>query len=374
VLAQLDITKSFDVYCDASDTGLGCVLMQEGRVIAYSSHQLRPHEEHFPTHDLELTAVVHALCTWRHYLLGNVAHIFTDHKSLKYFFTQADLNMWQRRWLELIKDDDLEIHYHPGKVSVVADTLGHKAHCNYLPVVSISGEGLGVRITPIMAQYNVILTPVLRGELIAAQSIDAGVAHIKRRLTEGDPKVNCFHVDEEGTPWFMDCLVVPKNHELRKKIFVEAHTSKYSNHPGSTKMYHDFKTQFWWTRLKLKTARYVAECDMCQRVKANHMSPAGLLQPLSIPARKWEDISMDFIVGLPLTSRKFNSSWVIVDRLPSLLILFRCTPSTGLRSMLNCMFLVSCVYMASRIISLLTEGPSLLLASGSSCMLPWGRV
>jgi hypothetical protein len=200
VLAQLDITKSFDVYCDASDTGLGCVLMQEGRVIAYSSHQLRPHEEHFPTHDLELTAVVHALCTWRHYLLGNVAHIFTDHKSLKYFFTQADLNMWQRRWLELIKDDDLEIHYHPGKVSVVADTLGHKAHCNYLPVVSISGEGLGVRITPIMAQYNVILTPVLRGELIAAQSIDAGVAHIKRRLTEGDPKVNCFHVDEEGTP------------------------------------------------------------------------------------------------------------------------------------------------------------------------------
>jgi hypothetical protein len=95
-----------------------------------------------------------------------------------------------------------------------------------------------------MAQYNVTLTPMLRGEIIAAQSIDAGVAHIKRRLTEGDPKVNCFCVDEKGTLWFKDHLVVPKNHGLRKKIFDEAHTSKYSIHPGSTKMYHDLKAQF----------------------------------------------------------------------------------------------------------------------------------
>jgi hypothetical protein len=142
VLAQSDITKSFDVYHDASGTGLGCVLMQEGRVIVYSSHQLRPHEEHYPTHDLELAAVVHALCSWRHYLLGNVAHIFTDHKSLKYFFTQPDLNMWQRRWLELIKDYDLEIHYHPDKANVVANALSRKAHCNHLHAVGISGKNL----------------------------------------------------------------------------------------------------------------------------------------------------------------------------------------------------------------------------------------
>jgi hypothetical protein len=115
MLAQPDITKSFDIYCDASGTRLGCVVMQEGHVIAYSSHQLRPHEEHYPTHDLELATMVHALRTWRFYLLGNVAHIYTDHKSLKYIFTQADLNMRQRKWLELIKGYDLEIHYHPGK-------------------------------------------------------------------------------------------------------------------------------------------------------------------------------------------------------------------------------------------------------------------
>jgi hypothetical protein len=106
VLAQQDIEKPFDVYCDASGSGLGCVLMQEGRVIAYSSRQLCRHEEHNPTHDLELVAVVHALKIWRHYLLGNICHVYTDHKSLKYIFTQSELNMRQRRWLELIKDYD----------------------------------------------------------------------------------------------------------------------------------------------------------------------------------------------------------------------------------------------------------------------------
>jgi hypothetical protein len=217
--------------------------------------------------------------------------------------------------LELIKDYDLEIHYHPGKANVVADALSHKAHCNYLPDVGTSGEESSVWIIPIMAQNNVILTPVLREEIITAQSGDTGVTHIKRRLTEGDPKVNYFHVDEEGTLWFKDRLVVLKKHGLRKKIFDEAHTSKYSIHPGSTKMYHDLKAQFWWTRMKRETTRYVAECDTCRRVKADHMRPARFLQPLSISAWKWEDISMDFIVGLPLTGRKFNSTWVIVNRL-----------------------------------------------------------
>jgi hypothetical protein len=134
VLAQPDIGKPFDVYCDASGSGLGCVLMQEGRVIAYASRQLRHHEEHYPTHDLELAAVVHALKIWRHYLLGNTCHLYTDHKSLKYIFTQSELNMRQRRWLELIKDYDLEIHYHLGKANVVADALSRKASCHCLTV------------------------------------------------------------------------------------------------------------------------------------------------------------------------------------------------------------------------------------------------
>jgi hypothetical protein len=110
VLAQPDVSNPFDIYCDASGIGLGCVLMQD-RVTAYASRALRTHEQNYPTHDLELAAVIHALKIWRHHLMGTKCHIYTDHKSLKYIFTQADLNMRQRRWLELIKDYDLEVHY-----------------------------------------------------------------------------------------------------------------------------------------------------------------------------------------------------------------------------------------------------------------------
>jgi ribonuclease HI len=136
VLAQPDNSKPYEVYCDASGTCLGSVLMQENRVIAYASRALRPHEKNYPTHDLELAAVVHALKIWRHYLMGTCCNIYTDHKSLKYIFTQADLNMRQRRWLELIKDYDLEMHYHPGKANVVADALSRKSHCYCLSTES----------------------------------------------------------------------------------------------------------------------------------------------------------------------------------------------------------------------------------------------
>jgi hypothetical protein len=104
--------------------------MQEGRVVAYASRQLRKHELNYPTHDLELAAMVHALKIWRHYLIGHKCEIYIDHKSLKYIFTQSDLNLRQHRWLELIKDYDLKVHYHPDKANVVADALSRKSYVN----------------------------------------------------------------------------------------------------------------------------------------------------------------------------------------------------------------------------------------------------
>jgi hypothetical protein len=147
----------------------------------------------------------------------------------------------------------------------------------------------------------------MRDEIIAAQKNDEGMTHLRRKLSEGDPKVNCFCEDAEGTLWFKDRLVVPKKEALKKKILDEAHTSMYSIHPGSTRMYHDLRQQFWWTRIKRETTRYVSECDTYRKVKADYMKPVGLLQPLSIPDWRWNDISMDFIVCLPLTPRKFDS-------------------------------------------------------------------
>src|SRR6266480_1915828 len=140
-----DVTKPFDVYCDASKLGLGCVLMQEGKVIAYLSRQLKPHEQNYPTHDLELAAVVHALKAWRHYLMGNRCEIYTDHKSLKYIFSQKELNMRQRRWIELIKDYDIRIHYHPGKANVVADALSREP-CSLSTIIKAQQPLLGEEI------------------------------------------------------------------------------------------------------------------------------------------------------------------------------------------------------------------------------------
>jgi hypothetical protein len=132
VLIMPDMEKPFSIYCDASGQGLGCVLMQDGHVVAYASRQLRNQEEKYLTHDLELAAVVHALKIWMHYIIGKRCEVYSDHKSLKYIFTQPDLNLRQRRWLELIKDYDLGINYHLGKANVVADALSRRCHLNML--------------------------------------------------------------------------------------------------------------------------------------------------------------------------------------------------------------------------------------------------
>jgi hypothetical protein len=303
VLAQSDIEKPFDVYCHASGSGLGCVLMQEGRVIAYASRQLRRHEEHYPTHDLELAAVVHALKIWRHYLLGNICHLYTGHKSLKYIFTQSELNMRQKRWLELIKDYDLEIHYHLGKANVVADALSHKASCLYLTLRTSNTtlcqemEMLNLGIIQYGTLTQLKLESVLLQRIIDAQRTDKGMKHIHEKI-EGD-KANCFRKDDKGILWFNDRIVVPKDAEVHQQILDEAHLSRYSIHPGSTKMCKDLKQHYWWTKMKIEIARYVARCDTYRRVKAIHMKTAGPLQSLAIPTWKWEELAWISLWGCP---------------------------------------------------------------------------
>jgi hypothetical protein len=202
ILAQPDIEKSFDVYCDACGSGLGCVLMQAGRLIAYASRQLCRHEEHYPTHDLELAIVVHALKIWRLYLLANICHSYTDHKSLKYIFTQSELNMRQRRWLKLIKDYDLEIYYHPGKANVVADALSRKASCHCLTVSSSDTtlcqemEKLNLGIVPQGTLTYLKLESVLLQRIIDAQRTDKGMKYIHEKMEVG--KAKFFRKDDQG--------------------------------------------------------------------------------------------------------------------------------------------------------------------------------
>jgi hypothetical protein len=253
--------------------------------------------------------------------MGNRYNIFTDHKSLKYIFTQSELNMRQRRWLELIKDYDLEVHYHPRKANVVADALNRKVHCNHLELEPVSDplceemRRLNLEVVQQGNIYTLAVESNLYDRIVTAQRNVEDMQIIKQKLAEGDPKSNCFQKDHQDVVWFRKCLVVPVDPEIKKIILDEAHRSKFSIHPSSTKMFQELKQKFWWSNMKVDIAKYVAKCDTFHWMKASHLKSTGVLQPLSIPMWKWDDISMDFIVGLPLTARKKDSIWVIVDKL-----------------------------------------------------------
>ena len=157
VLAVPDGKSKFEVYTDACIVGLGAVLMQNGRVIAYASRQLKPHEKNNATHDLELLAIVFALKIWRHYLLGEKFELFTDHKPLKYLFSQKDLNLRQQRWVEFLASYDLDILYTPGKANVVADALSRNAVLSLLEVVPSLIERISSK-----QEYDKILRRIIK--------------------------------------------------------------------------------------------------------------------------------------------------------------------------------------------------------------------
>ena len=181
------------MYCDASKDGLGCVLIQSGRVVAYGSQQLKNHERNYPTHDMELAAIVFALKIWRHYLYGERFEVFSNHKSLKYIFTRRDLNIRQRRLMEYLEDYDFTLHYHPGKANMVVDALSRKSWGVLASVASREWQMLKI-VRQIGLQYNgqtqgvlgsLVATPSLLSRVIESQGQDAETVSIRDRVQSG---------------------------------------------------------------------------------------------------------------------------------------------------------------------------------------------
>ncbi|GJV05603.1 putative reverse transcriptase domain-containing protein, partial [Tanacetum coccineum] len=297
ILALPEGSENFVVYYDASHKELDAVLMQKEKVIAYASRKLKIHKKNYTTHDLELGAVVFALKMWRHYLYGMKCVVFTDHKSLQHILDQKELNMRQRRWLELLSDYDYEIRYHPGKANVVADGLSRKEQI----------KPLRVRALVLTTGLN-LLVQILNAQVEARKEENYGTKDLGGMIKKLKPRA-------DGMLRLRNRSWIPCFGNLRTLIMHESHKSKYSIHPGSDKMYQDLKKLYWWQNMKSEIATYISKCLTCAKIKAECKKPSGLLVQPVIPVWKWENITMDFITKLPKSLSGQDAIWVIVDRL-----------------------------------------------------------
>ncbi|GKA79074.1 putative reverse transcriptase domain-containing protein [Tanacetum coccineum] len=245
----------------------------------------------------------------RHYLYRTKCTVFTNHKSLQHILNQKELNMRQRRWLELLNDYDCEIRYHSGKANVVADALSRKERDQPLRVralVMTIGSDLPKRI--LNAQIEARKPKNIKKEDVGGMLLENAKDPRKVRMKKLEPRA-------DGTICFNGRSCLPCYGNLRTVIMHKSHKSKYSIHQDSDKMYQDMNKLYWWPNMKADIATYVSKCLTCAKVKAEHQRPSGLLLQPKIPEWKWDNITMDFVTKLPKSSQGYDTIWVIVNRL-----------------------------------------------------------
>nr|GEV99924.1 retrotransposon protein, putative, Ty3-gypsy subclass [Tanacetum cinerariifolium] len=299
--AILELLKKEKLYAKFSKSEFW--IPKREKVIAYASRQLKVQEQNYTTHDLELGSVVFALKMWKHYFYGTKCTVFTDHKSLQHILDQKELNMRQRRWLELLSDYDCNIRYHPRKANVVADALSRKERIEPLQVRALVMT-IDLNLPRQILEAHI---KALKPENLEKEDVGGMIRRDipKEKLEPCVDRTLCLN----GRSW------LPCYGDLRSMIMHESHKSKYSIHPGSDKMYQDMKKLYWWPNMKANIATYVSKCLTCVRVKAEHQRPSRLLVQPVIPEWKWDNITMDFITKLPKSPQCFDTIWVIMDRL-----------------------------------------------------------
>nr|GEY88940.1 putative reverse transcriptase domain-containing protein [Tanacetum cinerariifolium] len=296
ILALPKGADDFVVYCDASNQGFGCVLMQRNKVNAYASRQLKIHEKNYTTHDLEFGAVVFALKMWRHYLYRTKSVIYTDHKSLQHIFNQKELNMHQRRWIELFCNYYCEIRYHPGKANIVADAFSRKERAKPRLVRAMS-----------MTIHSSIKAKILEAHSEASKNTSTPTEMLKGLDKQLERK-------EDGGLYLAERIWVPVYGNLRTLIMNVAHVTRYFVHPGADKMYYDLRGLYWWPGMKKDIAMYKALGTRLDLSTAYHPETDGQSERT---IQTLEDIlracAMDFggnwDTHLPLVEFSYNNSY-----------------------------------------------------------------
>ncbi|MCH79797.1 Ty3/gypsy retrotransposon protein, partial [Trifolium medium] len=290
VLKLPDFTKPFILETDASGTGVGAVLGQQGNPIAYFSKKLSPRRQKQSAYIRELLAITEALAKFRHYLLGHKFIIKTDQKSLKSLLDQSLQTPEQQAWLHKFIGFDFQIEYKPGKENIPADALSRMYMLSWSEA-----------------------KPQFLQALSTALQTDNEMLNIMKACQQQEEEYKLYSV-RDGLLLWKDKLVIPNKPELINQILTEFHTSHIGGHAGITRTIARIQAQFFWKNMRDDIKNFVQQCIICQQAKAVHTKPAGLLQPLPIPTQVWEDIAMDFITGLP-NSFGFTVIMVVIDRL-----------------------------------------------------------
>jgi len=250
ILSIADPDKEYVVCTDASKEGLGGVLMQEGKVIAYESRKLKEHEQKYSAYDLELAVVIHALKMWRHYLMGRKFLLLTDHHSLTNYFSQPTLNARQARWTYFLSTFDFDIKHLQGKENRVADALSRKVQSLYQ--ISLS------------SWKSTLLETIQK-----TAEHDAEYQQIKQQLKQGNGEGNQqkFELDNVGVLYYKGRIYIPNQSQIKNLILDEFHTSHYAGHPGYQKMITAIRRNYFWPGMKKDVTEYLAQCLECQQIK-----------------------------------------------------------------------------------------------------------
>ncbi|KAK8919251.1 hypothetical protein KSP39_PZI022114 [Platanthera zijinensis] len=293
VLTLPDFTQEFVVETDASGVGVGAVLMQGGRPIAFYSKALAPRTLGLSVYEKEMLAVIHAVALWRPYLLGRRSKIRTDHQSLKHFLEQRISSPLQQKWVTKLLGYDYEIEYRPGKDNRVADALSR------LP------EGALAHISmPQLESMDEIQEEVQR---------DSELRVIVENLRQAREAAPGYHLQNDRL-YYQGRVVIPAQSAWRTVMMHEFHSSPMGGHAGILRTLQRARANVFWKGMRRDIQEFVQKCEVCQRQKYETTSPAGLLTPLEIPHQIWDTVSMDFIDGLPKSKGK-TVILVVVDKL-----------------------------------------------------------